>query len=284
MKKSHVISLTFVPFLLVGCQKNVDPNLLKKDVEVKMVSHFSDNFGEDEYTDTWHYSDYWFLEDPKTINYDLAVISAMTGAASYSNTKDLNGSKISKFLTDAGYTNIQMNQYYTQALTLSNSIGAIIGKKSIKDWSGKEYTLLAVFPRNAGYCNEWVGNFNIGKTGIHTGFLEARDEMLRFMKQYITSNEINGDLKVWTAGYSRGAAAVNLLGGYLCENSGYFGDAVRIDRNNVFTYTIGTPRAMVDNLTKAEVLSVGGPREGYQDTNIPAYRYVGEGTINPTSD
>ena len=284
MKKSRIISLTFVPFLLVGCQKNADPNLLKKDVEVKMVAHFGENFGEDEYKDTWNYSDYWFLEDSNKINYDLAVISAMTGAASYSNTKDKNGTKITNFLTDVGFTDIQMNHYYSQGLTLSNSIGAIIGQKTIKDWTGKEYTLLAVFPRNAGYYNEWVGNFNIGKTGIHNGFLEARDEMLRFMKQYIISNEITGDLKVWAAGYSRGAAVTNLLGGYLCEDSGYFGNAVKINNKDVFTYTIGTPRAMVENLTKAEVLSVGGPRsEGYQDTIMPAYKYVGEGTINPTA-
>ena len=288
MKKFRIISLTFIPFLLVGCQKNaepVDPNLLKKDVEVKMVSHFADNFGEDEYKDTWNYSDYWFLEDSSDINYDLAVVSAMTGAASYSNTIDRNGAKITNFLTDVGFTNIQTNQYYTQGKTLENSIGAIIGQKTIKDWYGKEYTLLAVFPRNAGYLSEWVGNFNIGKTGIHNGFLAARDEMLRFMKHYIISNEVTGDLKIWCAGYSRGAATINLLGGYLCEDSGYFGNNVKINKKDVYTYTIGTPRPMVENLTRAEVLSVSGARgEGYLDTDVPAYKYVGEGVINPTAE
>ena len=288
MKKTRIIALTFIPFLLVGCQKNpepVDPNLLKKDTEVTMISHFSEHFGEDEYKDTWHYSDYWFLDDSSNINYDLAVISAMTGAASYSNSTDKTGTKITNFLTDAGFSDILTNQYYSQGKTLDNSIGAIIGQKSIKDWYGKEYTLLAVFPRNAGYLNEWVGNFNIGKTGIHSGFLAARDEILRFMKYYIKSYEITGDLKVWCAGYSRGAAAINLVGGYLCDDSGYFGNKVKINKNDVFTYTIGTPRAMVDNLTKAEVLSVSGPRgEGYLDTNIPAYRFAGDGVINPASE
>lgn len=285
MKKFRLLSLTVIPFLLSGCQKNVDPNLLKKDTEVTLVSHFGEHFGEDEYTDTCFYSDYWFLEDSSTLNYELALMSAMASGAAYSNSKDLTGIKITNLLNNIGFTEIQENSYYANGVTLSNSIGVIAAQKQIKNWSGKEYTLLAVFPRSAGYYSEWVGNFNVGKTGIHTGFLEARDEMLRFIKHYINATNISGDLKVWSAGYSRGAAVANLVGGYLCEDSGYFGELVRINSSDVFTYTIGTPRAMVENLSKAKVLSVSGPRgDGYTDTNIPAYIYSGEGTINPTGD
>ena len=170
----------------------------KKDVTVRMTSNFGEHIGEDEYDDNCFYSDYWFVEDSYNPNYELALMSSMAGGASYSTTADNNGGKIAKMLEDTGFSNIQKNQYYSQGVKLENSIGIIIGSKSIKNWSGKEYTLLAVFPRNAGYASEWAGNFNVGTSGIHKGFLEARDEMLRYMKSYISSNNITGDLKVWS--------------------------------------------------------------------------------------
>ena len=288
MNFKKILPLTFVSFLLIGCGKTKPteiPGLVKKDVNVRMTSNFGEQIGENEYDDNCFYSDYWFVEDSYNLNYELALMSSMAGGASYSTAVDNNGGKIAKMLEDTGFSNIQKNQYYSQGVKLENSIGVIIGSKSIKNWRGKEYTLLAVFPRNAGYASEWAGNFNVGTSGIHKGFLEARDEMLRYMKSYISSHNITGDLKVWSSGYSRGAAVANLFGGFLAEDSGYFGSDVKISPNDVYVYTIGAPASITANATKAEALSVSGPRgEGYLDTNVSAYSYAGTGTINPTAD
>jgi len=287
MKNRSLLIFTIVPLVLGGCSngdRGKGPSeLVDKDVEVTMASQFTDG----NYVDTCHYSDSWFLEDSHTENYKLALMSAMADGASSSNELDNNGTKINNLLESIGYTNIQKNDYYAQGLTLDNSLGAIIGKKDIQDKSGKKYTLLAVFPRSAGYGNEWAGNFNMGTAGMHKGFQLARDEMLRFTKQYITANNITGNLKIWSAGYSRGAAAVNLYGGYLADNSAYLGNKISLSSNDLYVYTIASPRNLPTGVTKADALSVSGPRSGneFRDTNVPAYTYAGEsGTINPSAD
>ena len=279
--KLHKLSLALVmPLLLSGCSSN---SLFKKEVEVKMVSNFTQEIGEGTYVDKVMYKDSWFLEDSYDLNYELALASAMTGGASYSNSADQNGSKIADFLKETGFEKIEKNTYYSEGIYLPNSMGVIIGQKRLVT-RNKKYTLLAVFPRNAGYEDEWVGNFNMSNTGVHTGFMLARDEILRFMKRYIVSNEIKGDLKVWLAGYSRGAAAINLVGGFLADGSEYFGNDITLKPNNIFAYTIGTPSPVPSSISKNVALSVSGPKEeGYCDTDIESFTYTGEGTILPSS-
>ena len=280
--KFHKLSLALVaPLLLSGCSSN---SLFKKEVEVKMVSNFAQEIGEGAYVDKVMYKDSWFLEDSYDLNYELALASAMTGGASYSNSADQNGSKIADFLKNTGFEKIEKNAYYSEGIYLPNSMGVIIGQKRLVT-RDKKYTLLAVFPRNAGYEDEWVGNFNMSNTGVHTGFMLARDEVLRFMKQYIVSNGIKGDLKVWTAGYSRGAAAINLTGGFLADGSEYFGSDITLKPNDIFAYTIGTPSPVPSSISKNIALSVSGPKEeeGYRDTDIESFTYTGGGTILPSS-
>ena len=259
--------------------------LTSKEIEVTMVSHFPNDVGGAEYTDKCNYSDYWFLEDSQKINYELAVASAMAGGAAYASPNDEKGKNIADFLTNAGYTNIEKNQYLNEGIATKDSIGLIMGEKQIKNNEGEEYTLLALFPRNAGYKDEWMSNFDIGSSGAHKGFMDARDEALRFMKHYINENNITGKLKVWCAGYSRGAATMNLTGGFLAEDNGYFGNDVSLSPNDLFVYTIGTPNTITNDLNKTTVLSVSGARENHLDTNVEAYTYTGNNvTIDPTAN
>ncbi|MBQ7243220.1 MAG: hypothetical protein IJS52_03350 [Bacilli bacterium] len=306
MKKHSLLTLATLPLILSACggtssqgssvtpsseasssssepsassERKVD-GLVTKEVNVKMVSHFGEKFAEEEIADTCTYSDYWFLEDSSKLNYGLALMSAFTAGASYTNSIDETGTKIEALMKQMGFTSIKKNKYYEQFATFADSIGVIIGQKSIKDYEGKPYTLLALFPRNAGYVNEWVGNFNLGEEGIHEGFRQTRDEALRFLKKYVTESNLTGDLKLWATGYSRGAATVNLLGGYLGENVGYLGENVKLAPKDMFVYTVGTPRVIPSGLQKAATLNVEGPRGGDYalDTDIPAYTYSGAAT------
>jgi hypothetical protein len=250
-------------------------------VEVTMVSNLEPGT---EYTDTGYYDDGWFLEDSREENIHLTVISAMAGGASYSSAADDKGGKITALLEDLGFGDIALNDYYSQPVTTEESMGCAIGSKTIRDEDETEYTLLAVMPRNAGYRDEWYGNFRLGESGIHAGFKAARDEMLRFLKQYIQEEEITGPVKIWCAGYSRGAAAAGLLGGFLVDAPDYLGEDVSFSPEDLFVYTIGAPRSIVLEAERAQVLNVAGSRgEDPWDTEGEAYAYGGSGeeTFDP---
>ncbi len=288
MKNQGLVILAISSLIVSGCTPSSKPEkitMVDKDVDVTMAALFGDDFGEGEYVDAWKYSDYWFLNNSNDTNYELAVMSAMTGGMSYTNKKDEYGNKIISFLNDVGYKAIKRNQYYENSIRLEDSLGVIAAHKKIKDNDNKVYTLLTVFPRNAGYGAEWMGNFTMGDSGIHSGFKQARDEMLRFTKKYITDNKIKGNIKLWTAGYSRGSAAASLFSGYLADNPSYLGKNINLTPENIFSYNIGVPASIIDELSKKEVLSVSGPRgEGYYDTPVEAYTYTGEGNINLAGD
>ena len=242
---------------------------------VTMVSNFGGAAAQ--HTDECYYSDSWFLADSATVNAHLATLSAIAGGVSYSNDADERGGKITAMLEALGFDSVELNAYYAAPVTLEDSIGCAVGCKTITDSAGKQYTLLAVMPRNAGYRQEWAGDFHVGAEGLHAGFRIARDEVLRFLRQYLAAHAITGDVKVWIAGYSRGGAVANLLGGFLADDSGYFGEDVSIAPRDVFVYTIGTPLTIpAMGVTRADALSVtGGDELNAYDTDGNAYVYAG---------
>ena len=123
----------------------------------------------------------------------LALLSAQAASASFSYyptagdgepvaaDDSQSGRNISDFLTSAGFSDVETNKYYSLHKE-ENSLGAAIGRKIITAY-GKTYTLLAIMPRSAGYKQEWAGDFTIDDESMHSGFHDARDELLRFMKQ-----------------------------------------------------------------------------------------------------
>ena len=193
-----------------------------------------------------------------------------------------NSYNIADMLEKMKFNNIKTNTYYTTEKH-ENSMGVIVGQKNIIQ-DGKTYTLLAIIPRSAGYKQEWAGNFIIGDGDIHEGFKAARDEILRFVKKYIEENNINGDLKIWTAGYSRGAAVTDMVAGFFAGGGiEYFGDKVSITPEDVYSYTIGTPRTIKNGASKNIELSVSGNRtqkEYKDDTPGEAYEYTKGGTVS----
>ena len=190
-----------------------------------------------------------------------------------------------------GFQDYASNRWY-HVNRLPNSAACAVARKTITDGAGTPHTLLAVLPMSAGYRDEWAGNFDVGPAedaegnGLHRGFKAGCDEILRFLKQYVQTHAVTGDVKIWTAGHSRGSALANDLGAFFAAGGdGYFENAIRVAPQDVYCYTFATPGTVAGKVSKARLLSVEGARSGDYaglDTEGAAYAYPGaDGTLLP---
>ena len=232
-----------------------------------------------ERTGTFAYNDEWFMGSSGDFNQHLAsisVIASITSAGYWTDTMETDHSQASKhveaLLKDLQFSDVASNKYYGLE-SIPNSAACTLGHKTIIQ-DGKEYTLLAIIPRSAEYKQEWDGNFTVDDGNLHAGFMAGRDEILRFTKQYIEKNGITGDVKIWTAGHSRGSALANMVGAFF-EAGGadkYIPD-ISVAPKDVFAYTFATPATvMTSGATKGALLSVAAA--GNADDPNYTSRYV----------
>lgn len=243
--------------------------------------------------DTFNYRDDCFMRSSFEPCGHLVALSAQASLASASRygeelDPDMNhdpsgnAQNILAMLEAMGFSDPETNKYYTLEKQ-ENSCGVTVGHRKLSA-DGKDYTLLAIFPRSAWYKQEWAGNFNVGDGTVHEGFKEARDEVLRFVKSYMSEHSISGDLKVWIAGHSRGSAIANMLGGFFAGGGAdYFGN-ISITPEDVYCLTYETPRTVLAAVDKAECFSVSGARGGVYENDTPGKAYTSPltGTLDPT--
>lgn len=246
-------------------------------------------------TDSFEYHDECFQRPSSMGCRHLITLSAQAAISSrsrfgenedkYEQNTSNGAQNVKAFLSNMGFEDVEANEWYSHEMQ-EDSVGVSVGHRTINA-NGKTYTLLAIIPRSAGYRQEWAGDMNVEKGNIHKGFKEARDEALRFTKQYINKHNISGNLKVWIAGHSRGGAVSNVLGGFFAGGGiSYFGDDVSITPDDVYCYTFATPRTIRQDASNNEVLSVDGARSGVYiyDTPGEAYQFTGGGIIEPVDD
>ena len=195
-------------------------------------------------TDTYIYDDELLKGSSLEYNAELATMSLSLVNASIASTRadfPEKSRNLQAFLEDNGFTDFEANEDYKSEPTL-DTMGVACAHKKITD-NGKTYTLLVIAPRSAGYKTEWGGNFAVGTSGDHEGFTHASDIVLSFAKEYVEKYGISGDIKVWTAGGSRGAGVINVVGAHLLnDTAAALGDAVTLTPDNLYCYTFGTPR------------------------------------------
>lgn len=205
--------------------------------------------------DHCYYTDDYFKYNATLYNPSLGTMSLSLAMAAYGSTAELaktppdyaNQSKNGlKLLEDIGFSDRECNEAYKHQPTL-DSIGVVIGWKTIQDYSGADVTLLAVGLRGGNYQAEWGGNFTIGTgTDAHKGFNDAADQVLAFIKQYIARKNLgNQSIKLWITGFSRAAATSNLTAAKLDQaihatgTSGIIG--ANLAKEDLYAYTFDTP-------------------------------------------
>ncbi len=156
-----------------------------------------------------------------------------------------------KLLHDIGVKkeNIAANDWFYKKPT-TDSIAAIAGNMPIYV-NGEKYTLIALAVRGGGYEQEWASNFTIGASGQHEGFAQAKNEVLTFLKGYISQQNIEGKVKLWLTGYSRAAATANLLAGAI-DDGEMLSSKISYTLDDVFAYCFETPAGALTEQVKGQ--------------------------------
>lgn len=208
---------------------------------------------ENNYAPVFYYSDGYFDSDPKKYNSHLATMSlsiAMSAFARNTEHKDRYFNQfgsVKQILSDIGCNDedIYINDDYTKkpeyfgenGARLS-TIGVIIANKKIKI-ADKEYTLIPLAVRGAGYEIEWGSNATVGSSGESAGFADAATQTFAQVEQYIKDygleDEVkNGNVKFWLMGYSRASVTANITAKRLVDKYG--------QNNDIYGYCFEVPQ------------------------------------------
>ena len=190
----------------------------------------------------------------------LATASACLALAGFSSTighdyvNSPNNAK--EFFNKLGFNNFMSNDFGISQPT-RHSFGVYIAKKSIDD-----YTLLGITVRGAGYLSEWASNVTLGESGdFAEGFYEASSIYLDTLNSYIGKHNVTGNIKIWTAGYSRGGAGVNLAIGRiddaLANNETILSSDVSFTKDDLYAYCFESPAGKNIDLDGNNIIQKG---------------------------
>jgi alpha-tubulin suppressor-like RCC1 family protein len=209
---------------------------------------FSYASGANDYQAVYHYSDEYFAESSKVFNIHLATMTlclemSAFGSGIETNMYDNYSLNAEALLTEElGFEHFETSPEYNFK-PYRDSIGCVAAYKTLS-LEGQDYTLIALAVRGSGYEAEWASNFKMGESGLHQGFMEARDKVLEFLDDYISDNGITGDIKLWLTGYSRAAATANMVGGSIDDdmvNGMRQFENASLKDDDLYCYTFETP-------------------------------------------
>lgn len=147
-----------------------------------------------------------------------------------------------------GFSNAEFRDYDKALTDGEDKVAYSMAVKHIQNSYGETDTLIAVPIRGGGYGAEWGSNFYLTEAGLdnripHMGFWKAATGVWTGLNDYVARLEsqglIQGELKLWITGYSRGAATANLLAHTVMQRKTL--GSVAVDRKNLYAYTFATP-------------------------------------------
>ena len=200
-----------------------------------------------------YYSEGYFAGDSRIYNHKLAQVSLGLAAASYTApgleyTAEIpRGESIDKQryanIADAyqklGFTNVEYYNYNVPLSDTSDKVAYSIAKKETRI-GGKDTVIFVIVPRSGAYGGEWASNFNIGTGPYSEGFYEPAIMILETFKKELATVSDSAEVKVWTTGFSRGAAVSNLFAGELTRNA----ESLGLKQENIYAYTFATPQGV----------------------------------------
>lgn len=185
------------------------------------------------------YDDSYFLEDNGKYNQGIALASFASTMTTCGDEAEFakRGQHLTSLWKKEGFSDILLSQTMTVKPTL-DSIGYGIAKKKIED-----FTLVAITIRSGSYGAEWASNLTIGEEGDSKGFKDASDTVLAGLGGYLSGRAVQGRVKFWLSGYSRGGAVANLLGADILQRiqEGTFYSEVSVTPNDVYAYCFEPP-------------------------------------------
>lgn len=204
------------------------------------------------------FSDEDFFTESGEYNERLSSLCAVMSASSASgaipqeNFHALGFSHIAKFSYESGYS--------------EDKVGTVMASKKI---GGK--SLIFVVARGT-QGREWYSNFDVGYNEEHGGFSDCADFLIRKLNMYIANYEIDPDKTSFlVTGYSRGAAAANILSKRLIDR--YGADVVR-------AYTFATPNTTTLNNPQAyrSIFNIVKPDDVFTAIPLAGWGYHRYGT------
>ena len=204
------------------------------------------------------YSDKYFENSANRYNASLATMSLCLTISTYPYKTFDNGAvcyenqskNVNLLLRELGFKDIRVNSDFRKKPTLQ-TIGVATGHKKI-DVFGKAYTLIPIVIRSVGYEAEWGNNMQAGPRGNHNGFNRAANIVKKFVDEYINKmNNVEGSVKFWIVGWSRGGAVAGLVGKLyndycdICERKQGFSNYnknISINKGDIYVYTFASPK------------------------------------------
>lgn len=205
----------------------------------------------------WYSDD--FFKDPST-EYNPHLASLSVYAAKYSmnpgnpeSTDDTDwyetqSNRVKTFYELLGFNAFSCNDDYKKR-TDFDTIGIACAYKYVQG-----VPLIACTVRSGGYFKEWENNVFLGDGSksdmMHEGWYNAANKVLDFIDNYVKAWQIpDQSMKLWMAGYSRGAATINLAAGILDNRFDDKGEykfggehGITLRHDDLYAYTFETPQ------------------------------------------
>ena len=186
------------------------------------------------YKVTWdcEYSDDLFRGNDAIYNHELARLSLGLALSAVRHTKnpEHQDDNLIAFLEQIGFEEIETDTYAKEPTTDSISYG--FGQLKVDD-----ATVVVVGVCGINYGPEWASNLTLGDHERADGFNDAAQKVEAGLEDYMSRHSVDGPVKVWISGYSRGAAVANVTAADLTDSGLY---------TDVYAYTFATPHTTRD--------------------------------------
>ena len=207
MKKQGIrlLSVIISILMLVGIFSGAVLAVDKPDYQYGTMEYYSTVTGEF-ISDSYYYTDQWFLGDASVRNDSLALVSTQLSSAAADDTHAVS------FLKELGFADASAERYDSNR---PDDCAYTIGSKRIEK-NGSGCTLIAVAFQGAQYGSKgWQQNISVNSDTVVSGDHAAYSAAAEVFLKDLSERDTHGDVIVWLTGQSRGGAVANLTAAYL---------------------------------------------------------------------